>query len=289
MRLRIIILLVFAMSFTRAHATNSTHMFENWSVGLHFGATSFFGDLADFSGGLKNTPFSKYFYQDMRTMTGVSMKKWFSPYIGVRGYMGYGKLQGTKETSDAYFQANILNYHLAAMLDLTNLIFGVDRRRIVSVSGFIGIGFTESRTWKYSLSTGEQIGSNGFGKPRTPEGNYVPMTETVVPAGIIVNVFVSNKVSFYAEGSFHPINSDKLDATPNANSSGAAGLEGYNYFGVGMNIWFGSRGRSSFRPRGGGPRYSISRGTSINKRFYRRNTRAIFKRGKSRMRFKRSR
>ena len=285
---RSILILLLILSLGQLRASNSTHTYENWAFGFHFGVTSFFGDLSDVSGGLRSTPFSKYFYQDLRTMGGISLKKWFTPHIGVRGYMGYGKLQGTKESSNAWFEANVFNYHIEAIADLTNIFFGVDRRRPFSISAFVGIGFTESRTWKYSMTDGSLIGTNGFGKPLKPGGDYIPMTETIVPTGIIANFFVSNKISLYVEGSFHPINSDKLDATPNENPSFVTSLEGYNYFGVGMEIWFGSGGNKLFRGRGGA-RYSTRRGTSINKRIFKRNTRAVFKRSKSRFRFKRSR
>ena len=280
------VLVSFAMLFSvRSSATNSSHLYENWAFGFHFGGTSFFGDLADYSGGINNTPFSKYFYKDMRNMGGITLEKWFGPYFAARGFMGYGQLQGTKETSFAWFEANLFEYHLEAVVDLTNLIFGVDRRRIVSVYSFIGMGFTESRTWKYSLTTGDLIGTNGFGKPHSDGGRYIPMTETVIPMGIGVYFFISNKVSFYFDASFHPINTNKLDATPNKNSSYIASLEGYNYFAIGINFWFGAGGKM-FRPRGGA-QYSSRKGTSINSRIYRRNTRAMFKRGKSRFRFKR--
>lgn len=277
---------VFLFYLSPLKATNSTHLYENWGFGLHFGGTSFFGDLAGNSGGLNNTPFSKYFYQDRRTMSGVVLEKWFAPYFGVRGFMGYGQIQGTKETSNAWFEANIFNYNLQAMVDLTNLFFGINRKRIVSVTGFIGIGFTESRTWKYSPVDGNLIGTNGFGSPKTPEGKYIPMTETVLPFGVLTSIFVANKLSLFVEASFNPINSDKLDATPNVNNSFISGIEGYSYFSVGAELWFGTGGKKHFRR--GGAQYSSRSGTSINSRFYKRNTKAVFKRGKSRFRYKRT-
>jgi hypothetical protein len=275
------------LGITEIKATNSTHLYENWGFGLQFGRTSFFGDLADNSGGLKNTPFSKYFYEDMRTMTSISLEKWFSPYFAARGFMGYGQIQGTKETSNAWFEANLFEYHMEAVADLTNLFFGINRKRIVSVSAFVGIGLTESRTWKYDLITDKLIGTNGFGNPKSPEGKYVPMTETVLPVGLIATVFVANKVSFEFEASFHPIHSDKLDATPNANSSTVAGIEGFNHFALGVNFWFGEGGKRNFGR--GGAQYSSRSGSSINSRFYKRNTKAAFKRGKSRFKYKRTR
>ncbi len=283
----IAVLVSFALLFSfRSSATNSTHLYENWAFGFHVGGTSFFGDLADYSGGINNTPFSKYFYKDMRTMGGITLEKWFGPYFGARGFMGYGQVQGTKEASMAWFEANLFEYNLQAMIDLTNLFFGVDRRRFFSVYSFVGMGMTESRSWKYSMTDGSLIGTNGFGKPHSDGGPNIPMTETVIPMGIGINFFVGNKISFYADASFHPINTNKLDATPNKNSSFIAGLEGYNYFSVGMNIWFGAGGKM-FRGRRGGAQYTSRRGTSINSRILKRNTRAMFKRGKSRFRFKR--
>ncbi len=283
----IVLMLCLALPVGNVKATNSTHLYESWAFGLHFGGTSFFGDLADYSGGLNNTPFSKYFYKDMKTMGGITLEKWFGPYFAARGFMGYGNLQGTKETSDAWFEAHIFNYNLQALVDLTNLFFGMDRRRIVGVYFYTGIGFTESRTWKYRISDGKLIGTNGFGKPRKEGGKYVPMTETIIPLGLIVNVYLGNKISLFFDGSFNPINTDKLDATPNKNSSYIAGLEGYNYFALGMNMWFGAGG-THHRYHRGGARYSSRRGTSINqRRFYKRNTRAVFRRGRSRFRFKR--
>ncbi len=286
--LLLLIFIVGNINHQEVRATNSTHLYENWAIGLHFGGTSFFGDLSDHSGGFHSTPLSKFFYADMKTMGGVTLEKWLIPYFGVRGFMGYGKLQGTKESSSAWFKSNIFEYHIEALVDVTNLFFGINRKRIVSVVGFVGIGLTESRSWKYNMLDGKLIGTNGFGTPTKADGKYIPMTETVVPVGLIINIFATNKVSFYFESSFHPINTDKLDATPNENESFMSSVEGYTYFGVGMNIWFGTGGHRSFG-RGGGPIYTPRGGTSVNKRLYRRNTKAIFKKGKSRFRYKRTR
>lgn len=266
-------------------AANSTHLHSSWAMGFHIGGTSFFGDLADYSGGINNTPFSKYFYKDMRIMGGGTLEKWFGPYFGARGFLGYGNLQGTKETSSAWFEAHILEYNMQVMVDLTNLVFGVDKRRIFSVYSFVGMGFTESRTWKYSLIDGSLIGTNGFGIPHKEGGRYVPMTETVIPMGIGINVFAISNLSFYAEASFHPINTNKLDASTNINPTFITSLEGYNYFSIGFNFWF-DVGGNIFRGSRGGAQYGSRNGISINPRVFRRNNRAIFKRGRSRFKFK---
>lgn len=280
-----VILLLFSDNLWAGRASSS-HMRDSWAIGLWFGATSFYGDLADFSGGLNNTPFSKYFYRDVRTMQGVSLEKWFNSYFGLKGHMMYGQIQGTKETSSAWFESNIFNYNLSVMLDVSNLLFSVQRSRPFSIYVYTGMGLTESRTWKYSLGTKEIIGTNGFGVPKTIGGPYVPMTETIVPVGLGFKYYVSSSISLMIDASFNVINSDKLDATPNKNSSYIAGLEGYNYFALGIDFWLPQRKGKLFKGRGGA-QYRAKRGSYVNPRIFRRNDDRIFKNGRSRFKFKR--
>ena len=78
MRLKSIIILVLLIAgvnstFARRYNPYGT----DWAFGVHFGGTAFFGDLRAESSGFNNSPFSKYFYQDVRLMGGVTLDKWF--------------------------------------------------------------------------------------------------------------------------------------------------------------------------------------------------------------------
>ena len=290
MRLKSIIILVLLIAgvnstFARRYNPYGT----DWAFGVHFGGTAFFGDLRAESSGFNNSPFSKYFYQDVRLMGGVTLDKWFGPYIGMTGNIQFGKIQGTKETSHAYFEANLFEYNLSAMVNLSNVFFGVDTRRNAFMYYSLGIGMSESRTWKYHIETEQLIGTNGFGKPRSEGGSYVPMTETIVVTGLGVKVFIGRGLTLSFEGNVHIINSDKLDATPNDNSSFIAGLEGYVYYNIGLQYNFGFNGRYStirYRHRS---RYNSGKGrmVEINTRKRSKHRRKQFKRRRRSFKFKR--
>jgi hypothetical protein len=239
---KLLLVLVTFTFFVSLQAKRYNPYGSDWAFGFHFGGTSFFGDLRAESGGLNSTPFSKYFYEDMRPMGGIVIDKWFNAYIGITGNMQFGRLQGTKASSSAYFIANIFEYNLSANVNLSNIIFGADRRRHFLIYSTLGIGMTESRTLKYQIGTEKQIGSNGFGKPKTEGGKYISMTETILPMALGMKIFVGNNLSINLEGSVHLINSDKLDATANDNTSYIAGIEGYTYYSIGLQYWFGFNG-----------------------------------------------
>ena len=212
------VLFVLSMVFTLGQgelsAQRNYYFTEQWSVGLAAGATTFYGDLSNRTNGLfANTPFSKFFYQDRQAMAVLVLDKEFNIYFGVRGHVAYGKLKSTYEASKEYFKANMFEYSLAATLDFTNLFMGADRFRQWSIYGYLGIGLTESRTWKYNMLTGDLVGTNGFGKPKREGGKYVPMTETVLPMGLGFSYQFVKEFSVFVEMAYHPLYTDKLDAT----------------------------------------------------------------------------
>ncbi len=261
----------------------------DWAFGIYGGGTSFFGDLRAESGGLNSTPFSKYFYQDMRTMGGINLEKWFGPYVGVIGNVQYGHIQGTKETSHAWFEAWLFEYNLNISANLSNIILDLDQRRHWMVYTSIGIGMSESRSWKYSTITNKVIGTNGFGKPKKKGGPYIPMTETIGNYALGAKFYIGGNLTLNIEGSIHIINSDKLDATTNDNSSFISGIEGYNLYSIGLQYHFGFNGyhisnRYKHRARYNGGRTGF---VHINSRKTGRRNRRIFKRGRRRFKFKR--
>ncbi|MCK5846200.1 MAG: hypothetical protein KAG84_02090 [Bacteroidales bacterium] len=264
----------------------------DWAFGVHFGGTGFFGDINGGTGPLNSTPFSKYFYQNASLMGGVALDKWFGPYIGLSGKMQYGHIQGTKETSYATFTANYFEYNISVVGNLSNLFFGVDRRRNHMIYSSLGMGLSESRTWKYSTKGDGTtlIGTNGFGNPRSEGGKYVPMTETIITTALGVKFYIGSNLSFNIEGSVHAINSDKLDATANdyANQNFIAGLEGYTYFNIGMQYHFGGDGRYASGSYKHKSRYTSSRGGAgeINMRKRNKAWRKIQRKKKSRFTIK---
>lgn len=290
MKLRMLLLSTFViLGISNIDAKRYNPYGTDWAMGFYIGGTSFFGDLRAESGGLNSTPFSKYFYQDMRAMGGINLEKWFGPYVGIIGNVQYGYIQGTKETSSAYFEAWLFEYNLNVTANITNIILDIDRRRHWMAYTSVGIGMSESRTWKYSTVTGKQIGSNGFGTPKTEGDPFIPMTEPIGNMALGFKFYVGGNLSINIEGSMHIINSDKLDATPNDNSSFFASIEGYNFYSIGLQYHFGFNGyhitnRYKHRARYNGGRSGY---VKINSRKTGRKNHKIFKKGKRRFKFTR--
>jgi len=260
---------------------------SDWSVGIHFGGTAFFGDIKSGYSGLNSTPFSKYFYKDSRFMGGISLDKWFNPYVGVIGNIQYGQVQGTKEENNKWFEAKYFEYNLALMVNISNTFFGVNNRRKHLVYYTIGVGMSESRSWMYNLESGALIGTNGNGIPRHEGGATRPMTEGVAMSALGVKFFIGGNLTLSFEGSVHAINSDKLDTKVYDNKSFLARLEGYNYFNVGLQYNFGNNGRYSTIRYRHKSRYSGGRGswTEINTKRYSKKRKKLLKKRKKQHKF----
>jgi len=208
---------------------------EEWSLTGQISASNFYGDLTDKSNRFfSNTPFSKFFYQDRQVVYGIALEKKINIYFGVRGHLSYGKVKSTKESVKQYFKANVFEYSLLGTADFTNIFMGYDRYRAWSIYGFLGFGFTESRTWKRDMLTEAVVGTNGFGVPKRDGGRYVPMTETVMPFGLGFNYRFVKEFSANIEMSLRPIRTDKLDAT----ISDDTWWEGYGFISVGATYHF---------------------------------------------------
>ena len=278
------LLFVFIFSFISlsSQAKRYNPYGAGWAIGFHVGGTAFFGDLRTNSHSIYSTPFSKYFYEDMKYMGGAALDKWFGPNLGITFEAQYGELQGTKASSDAYFNTKILEYNFTFKLNLSNIILGVDQRRNwLWYTGF-GMGLTESRTWKYRISTGQLIGTNGFGtkgffETNTERGKYVPMTETVAIWNMGFKFFIGGNMTLNLEGSVHPINTNKLDATKNENSTWVRSLEGYTYWSIGLQYWFGEgdyHTKSKYKHKARyGSRMHISKPKRRGRASYRRHRR----------------
>jgi len=233
----IIILFLFSsIALTSKINAQRTYFFtEEWSMTGQFSASSFYGDLTDkHNRFFSNTPFSKYYYQDRQAVYGFALEKKINIYFGVRGNLSYGNVKSTKESVKQYFIAHVFEYTLSGTADFTNIFLGYDRYRVWSIYGYLGIGFTESRTWKRSMLDDAIVGTNGFGVPKRDGGKYVPMTETVLPFGLGFKYQFVKEFSVNIEMSMHPIRTDKLDATISDDSW----WEGYGLITLGATYHF---------------------------------------------------
>ena len=229
---------------------------RGWKVGAGIGATKFYGDLSDNTNSfIKNTPFSKFFYEDRKFGYYFTLEKSISPYFGVRGMFFGGKIKSTQESTKQYFEANYFDYSLSLTMDFTSMVWGPDGSRNTVFYGFAGMGLSESRTWKYDMITGEVIATNGFGEPKHEGGALRPMTEMVFPVGLGLSLFSSEDLNVVIEGHLHMVTTNKLDATPVDGTT----IETVGFISVGVVYNFsisgfgGRGGHQSFEGRSNDP------------------------------------
>ena len=122
----------------------TNRFWSNWFISAGGGVNLYFGDHD------KQASFG----QRLAPAVDVAIGKWFTPGIGVRfAYSGLsvkGATQdGTHSTGDylgddkgwTYKQKfNFFNFHLDAMFNVSNLLFGYNPNRVYSLSPYVGLG-----------------------------------------------------------------------------------------------------------------------------------------------------
>ena len=254
----ILVLITFIMSMVASTGAYAQFYGFNkgWQVGVGVGSTKFYGDLSDNTNSfIKNTPFSKFFYQDRKFGGLFFLEKSINPYFGVRGMLFGGEIKSTQESTKQYFEGNYFDYSLSLTFNFSNMIFGRDNSRFTRIYGFAGIGMSESRSLKYDLVTGNIIATNGYDEPKHAGGARRPMTEVVYPIGLGVSLFASEDFNLNIEGHLHMVSTNKLDANPiegrSIESVGFLTITAVYNFGI---SGFGSRGgHRSFEGRSNDP------------------------------------
>lgn len=219
--------------------------YHEWAVGYNLGMTRFYGDGHDRNGFFSATPLSKFFYQDRGFTHAVNVHKSINSYFGLEGTLRMGNLKGTKLSESIYFKTKFYDYNLRFTANFTNMFMEYRRSRLWDIYGFVGIGFNESRSWKYSTVTDKLIGTNGFGSPKYDGGPYKRMTETMIPFGFGFNYAITNDWDVNVEFAINGVNTDKLDVF----ISDQRKAEGYGYMSVGLSYNFRLPKHWSFAPR----------------------------------------
>lgn len=251
--------------------------YQGWKANINIGTTNFHGDIKNSSNGFfDNTPLSKFFYQDRRFAGGVRLEKNINSMFSISGQANYGKLAGTSDLELREFTANIFEYSILTHFYLDEIFLGSQGSRKWGAYAFVGIGLTESRTWQYSTLTGDLSGTNGFASKKGILFENRPMTETVLPVGFGGTYELGDGVELNLEYSFHPINTDKLDAW----ISNEAKIEGYGYLSVGISKEFTTPKHWSLR--GGMPSYTGKSSDSSIKAYNKKKRVVMTNRGQQR-------
>jgi hypothetical protein len=127
-------------------------LWEQWSININGGLTSFFGDLSKFDTEImeKLTQESGPAFSGILTKHLGHHKK-----FGVSGQLLYGSLKG-ENNSKVSFQATLIEYNFHGRVNLVNLI-SPDNRSKVGINLYAGVGQFMFKTTKYDRRNNENI------------------------------------------------------------------------------------------------------------------------------------
>ncbi len=216
---------------SQAYSEDKTGFFSNWMINLNLGSNLFYGDIQQYR-------FAPY-KEDWRMAGGLILRKQISPVFGIGGQLLIGKLHGTKKKfkdgapANLKFNADIIEYNLHTTLNFSNLIWGYNNYRRLSIYGLIGIGFANWNSELLDYNTNKILGQSGV-----PGGSFQDRTtELVLPMGLGLNFNLSKNWGINLESTLRGVNSDMLDA-----KKGGFKYDIYNYTSLGISYSFNGLG-----------------------------------------------
>ncbi|MCD4746003.1 MAG: hypothetical protein K8R58_06865 [Bacteroidales bacterium] len=105
---------------------------EDWSVNLNFGETSFYGDVSFY-----DEDFVKKLSNESGIAFGLIGTKYINNIFSVGGHLLSGSLKG--ENSKSSFEASIFEYNFHGTVNFINLVFPYNNSKMFFV-GYVGIG-----------------------------------------------------------------------------------------------------------------------------------------------------
>lgn len=223
--------LIFPLSVQaqKIDSTKSKNIYNHWFGGINTGMIQFYGDLSG----------NAYF-------PGSSMKgknNWFinprfgymyNNYIGVQISFLSGNIWSSHRTSGNYFHANVNDYMIEGLLNLTTIGSPKKVNKNISVFWSVGIGILQYRTVSYSKN-GEILDYLGY----DANLNKKPMvTERLVSTGVSFRYKLSNKIDVGLNVNLRLPPTDKLDAIYKGNRV-LSEYDRYSYTGVELNYSIG--------------------------------------------------
>jgi len=192
---------------------------DGWLVNVNIGVTSFFGDLSVF-----DFDFVKKLTEESDFGAGIIFAKEISPLITFNTQFLYGKLKGTKEASNCYFNSSIMEGSFNGQINISQIISHKKTYRKINVFGNLGIGLVSIKSKLFDLKTDSLIHSFGFGRKTI---------ESIIPFGFRINFYINERFDLDLSFSNKRVDTDKLDS-----QSGNNNKDFFSYTSVGVTYKF---------------------------------------------------
>ncbi len=229
----LIVFFIFLSASVVSQSYNKTSSFRSyWQINANGGTSLFFGDIKQY----QFAPVSNY-ENEWRFGGGLMLVKQVSPVIGIRGQFLYGKLAGTRRSSNLFFEANYIEFNLNTSLSVRNIIQKYKAKQIWDAYVILGMGLTNFNTELKDLTTKKVVKKVGYGSGKSFGGRTL---QGMLFGGLGLDFRLSDRLNVNLETANRVLNTDELDGR----TSGFK-YDVYNYTSFGISYKFGGRSYSS--------------------------------------------
>ncbi len=206
---------------------------KGWEVGLNVGTSYFYGDVNDNKGRFwNNTPFSSFYYDQKRLMGDFVLSKNITPLIAARGHIKYGKLSGSNENLNMYFEGELFSMEGELTLNFIDLFIHRQDNPKFRYYAIAGLGLTSYNAVRKEIGTNNFLSEVGYKNMGTTKTKLTTESMGKFGLGIGYNIDKYWLVNF--ETTLNYVNTDKLDAFKSTNTE----LEGFGYMSFGVAYKF---------------------------------------------------
>jgi hypothetical protein len=206
---------------------------KGWEVGFNIGTSYFYGDVNDNKGRFwNNTPFSSFYYDQKRLMGDFVLSKNITPLIATRGHIKYGKLSGSNENLNMYFEGELFSMEGELTLNFIDLFMHRKDNPKFRYYAIAGLGLTSYNAVRKEIGTNNLLSEVGYtnnGKSKTDL-----TTESMGKFGLGIGYNIDKYWLVNFETTLNYVNTDKLDAFKSTNTE----LEGFGYMSFGVAYKF---------------------------------------------------
>lgn len=218
--------LFFLISFQTLHGQSSYQ--HNWYINVNAGLAQAHCDIQEHENHISKLP------NETDLAYGVRLAKYISPVFALHAQYIMGKNKGERRRRDAYFYNEFQNIGLGTTINLSNLIWGVNKKRGLHIYGAAGIGLNYFRSKTNYLSDGYYIAYFGYKQEGSELKKSDPETSLDIPVGIGMVINVSKSFQLNMETNLHFLDTDRFEAFVSGDRNDA-----YYYTSIGLtyNFW----------------------------------------------------
>ncbi len=191
--------------------SNKNTFWNNWSLNVNAGMTSYYGDLSYYDSDLL-----KKLQNESGPAFGIIISKFLIPSVGISGQMLHGHFKGGN--NNVAFKTSFLEYNIQACIDFVQL-FVPDSPEKFSVNGYAGIGQSWFKTASYVYNEGRSVSNN--------QQTEVP--EFVIVFGTGLSYEIASNLSVTVDFALRSSQNDMLDNYTKNNNN-----DFYSYTNVGL-------------------------------------------------------